>query len=190
MYHFLDLSLHPELWEESIKVYNDSFPEWEREDTANILKNIQSSTYKMFSYVEDSEVLGFYILDINATLNYALFSFLAVKESKRGEGIGSKLCLNAIEYFHKELKQEWLLIEAEERQAKLYEKLGFSKLVVDYRVPAFNSDESVKMNLMLIQKSTPLYKESLKNIVRDIFSRGYSLEDSDIRIKEQLERLS
>ncbi|MEA2072400.1 MAG: GNAT family N-acetyltransferase [Campylobacterota bacterium] len=190
MHHFLDLSHHPELWEESIKIYNDSFPEWEREDTANILKNIQNSTYKMFSYIENEEVLGFYILDINTTLNYALFSFLAVKDSKRGEGIGSKLCLNAIEYFHKELKEEWFLTEAQERQAQLYEKLGFSRLTVDYRVPAFNSQESIKMNLMLIKKSKTLGIESLKNIVRDIFSRGYSLEESDVRIKEQLERLS
>jgi len=189
MHHFLDISKNLELWDETIEIYNVSFPEWEREDTKNILKNIQNGVYKMFSYVEDKEVIGFYILDINTSLNYTLFSFLAIKESKRGLGIGSKLCLNAIDYFHTNIKSEWLLIEAEERQAKLYEKLGFTRLQLDYKVPKFNSLESVSMNLMLINKSIELDSTSLKMIVKDIFYRGYSLKKGDIRVEEQLKRI-
>jgi len=189
MHNFLDISKNLELWDETIKIYEDSFPEWERESTQNILKNIQTGTYKMFSYLEGKEVIGFYILDINSSLNYTLFSFLAIKESKRGLGIGSKLCLNAIKYFHLEIKSEWLLIEAEERQAKLYEKLGFSKLALEYRVPAFNSSKSIPMNLMLIKESKELDSGSLKKIIEDIFYRGYSLEKNDIRVDEQLSRI-
>jgi len=189
MHQFLDISQNMELWNETIEIYKDSFPEWEREDTQHILKNIQTGVYKMFVYVEDHEVIGFYILDINRSLNYTLFSFLAIKESKRNLGIGTKLCLNAIEYFHTEIKVEWLLIEAEERQAKLYEKLGFSRLSLDYRIPKFNSLESVPMNLMLLNESKELDSNSLKAIIKDIFYRGYSLKKGDIRIDQQLKRV-
>lgn len=189
MHQFLDISLHLEYWDESIKIYNDSFPEWEREDTQNILENIKNSSYKMFSYLEESKVIGFYILDINTQLDYALLSFLAIKESRRGEGLGSKLCLNAIDYFKKSIDAEWFLIEAQKRQAKLYEKLGFSKLSLEYGVPEFNSSKSVPMSLMLIQKEKQLDRESLKDIVADIFHRGYSLHKDDIRVKEQLQRV-
>ena len=189
MHNFLDVSKNLELWDETIKIYENSFPEWERESTQNILKNIQTGTYKMFSYVEEKEVIGFYILDINSSLNYTLFSFLAIKESKRGLGLGSKLCLNAINYFHSKIQVKYLLIEAEERQAQLYEKLGFSKLELDYRVPEFNSSNSVKMNLMLINEAKALDSNSLKKIIEDIFYRGYSLEKNDIRVSEQLARI-
>lgn len=188
MHQFLDVSKNLELWDETIKIYNDSFPEWEREDTANILKNVQTGVYKMVSYVEEDEVIGFYILDVNDSLRYALFSFLAIKESKRGLGIGSKLCLNAIDYFHSHIKAEWLLIEAEERQAKLYKKLGFRKINIDYRIPKFNSNESVPMNLMLIQEKN-INADVLSRIIKDVFRRGYSLEEDDVRIEEQLQRM-
>lgn len=189
MHQFLDVSQNLELWDETIKIYTDSFPEWEREDPDHILKNIQSGVYKMMAYLEGGEVVGFYILDVNALLNYTLFSFLAIKESKRGLGIGSKLCLDAIDYFHTKIESDWLLIEAEERQAKLYERLGFSRLSLDYRVPAFNSDESVSMNLMLLNESPALNSNSLKEIVKDMFCRGYSLDKGDERIVEQLKRI-
>ncbi|MEA1982146.1 MAG: GNAT family N-acetyltransferase [Campylobacterota bacterium] len=189
MHQFLDLSLHLDYWDETIRIYTDSFPKWEREDTSNILKNIKNGTYKMFSYLEDGVVVGFYILDINSSLNYALFSFLAIKESRRGEGLGSKLCLSAIEYFHKNIKSDWLFIEAQQRQAELYKKLGFSKLSLDYRVPEFHSSNSVVMNLMLLKKNKELDAHSLKKIIKDIFHRGYSLVDTDMRIQEQIDRI-
>lgn len=189
MHQLLDISKNLEYWDDSMKIYNDSFPEWEREQSSNILLNIKNGSYKMFSYLQKGEVVGFYILDINRQLSYALFSFLAIKESHRAKGLGSKLCLNAIEYFQNSTDLKWLLIEAQERQAKLYEKLGFSRLLLDYRVPEFHSPKSVPMSLLLIQKESPLMRESLEKIIRDIFQRGYSLHKDDKRIEEQLERL-
>jgi len=188
-YQFLDIAQNLDLWDETIQIYNDSFPEWEREDTSNILLNVKSGVYKMFSYVEDGVVIGFYILDINAELDYALFSFLAIKEENRGKGIGSKLCLNAIEYFHKNIKQDWFLIEAEDRQAKLYARLGFETIKLDYAIPEFNSTSSVPMNLMLIQEQKALDSNSLALIIKDIFHRGYSLNENDQRIQTQIEKI-
>jgi len=186
---FVNVSENLDLWSNAIAIYNNSFPEWEKENIDNISKNIKKGKYKMVAYTSDNEVQGFYILDINYKLNYTLFSFLAVKENLRGKGIGTKLCLNAINYFQNNIPCQWLLIEAEDRQAKFYGKLGFKKIIIDYAIPEFNSVESVKMHLMCIEKDKKLDKLSLINIIKNIFTFGYCLNKEDKRIQEQLNRV-
>ena len=186
---FIDISENLNLWDETIKIYDESFPEWEKEDTDNILLHIKSNRYEMIAYVSNNEVQGFYILDINYKLDYTIFTFLAVKESLRGKGIGTKICLNAIDYFNNYIECQWLLIEAEDRQAKFYGKLGFKKILIDYFVPEFDSQESVKMHLMCINKDKEIDSISLANIMRNIFLFGYCLDEKDKRIQRQLDRI-
>jgi len=172
-----------------MQIYRDSFEPSQREDEMTILKNITSNNYKMFSLVEKGKVIGFYILDISEKLNYALLTFLAVKKSLRGKGVGSQLSLHAINYFHKSLPSQYLLIEAESRQAKLYAKLGFKILDIDYNIPKFDSEKSLPMHLMLITKDLPLDAITLTSIIKDIFCRGYSLSENDPRLEEQLTKI-
>ena len=180
---------HLNLWDATMQIYRDSFPEWEREDESSLLTNLKSGQYKIFVYLCDTEVLGFYILDINKKLHYILCSFLALKESYRGQGLGTKLCLEAIAFFNQSDDAKHLLIEAEPRQAKLYTKLGFQSLQIDYRVPKFDSDATVSMDLLSISKIEKLSKSKLKEIVADIFTRGYALSTSDLRVLKQLDKI-
>jgi len=186
---FVDVSENLNLWDDAIKIYDDSFPAWEKESTKQILKHIKNNKYKMIAYVFKDEVQGFYILDINYKLDYTLFTFLAVKENLRGNGIGTKLCQNAIDNFNNYIQSQWLLIEAEDRQSKFYGKLGFKKILIDYFVPEFNSMESVNMHLMCIKKDKDLDSLSLTNIIRNIFLFGYSLDEKDKRIQNQLNKI-
>lgn len=186
---FYDLLDHPQFWDESIKIYNDSFPEWEKESTSHIYQNIESQRYKMISYVVDAQVQGFYILDINLSLEYVFFTFLAVKEELRSQGIGTKLCKNAIDYFQNMQEAHWLFIEAQERQSRFYGSLGFKKLVLEYLVPSFNSDQSIPMHLMCIQKVRKLQADQLTKTIENIFIFGYSLDENDPRVQEQLDKI-
>jgi len=188
MHTILNLAEHLEYWDATMKIYGDSFDEWEREADETILKRLQTKEYEAFIYTIDSKVVAFAILDVNEALHYALFSFLAVLQSKRGLAIGSKLCLYVIDYVKTHLRAQWLFIEAEERQALLYERLGFKRVALDYRVPKFNSQESVPMTLMLITQIS-LNADIFSEIIKDIFHRGYSLEANDIRIKQQIQRI-
>jgi predicted GNAT family N-acyltransferase len=186
---FIDVAENPDLWNATMKIYDDSFPAWEKEDIKSISINIKNGRYKMIAYVYHDEVQGFYILDTNYKLKYTLFTFLAVKKNLRSKGVGTKLCLNAINYFHKHIQSQWLLIEAEDTQAKFYGKLGFKKILIEYLSPKFTSKESVKMHLMSIEKDKKLDNLSLINIIRNIFLFGYSLNEKDERIEEQLNRI-
>lgn len=185
---FIDIVDDFTLWRESIQIYRDSFPVWERESEANLLKNIKNRTYKMIVYTKDKEVVGFYILDINPALNYTLFSFLAIKESHRGFGFGSVLCLYAIEYFYTKTQCKWFFLEAEDTVSGFYNKLLFKTLDVDYRIPAFDSQKSIQINLMLIREMS-IDRDYLRLIIKDIFIRGYDLKENDIRIEEQLKKV-
>jgi len=187
-YTISNIQEYPHLWEESMQIYRDSFPQWEREDELSIFNNIQREHYVMFLLHNKEELAGFYILDINADLEYALFSFVAIKERQRGLGLGSRLTLHAIAYFQEEKKLHYFFTEAQERQATLYEKLGFLRLSLEYRVPSFNSEESIPMTLLLIQKRE-LQEQRLLAIIDDIFQRGYTLEASDPRLLAQLQRV-
>jgi len=177
------------LWDATMNIYRDSFPQWEREDEFSLLKNLKSGQYKIFAYLCDAELIGFYILDLSKQLHYILFSFLAIKESYRGQGIGSTLCLEAIEFFKQSNDAKHILIEAEPRQAELYKKLGFKSLKINYSVPKFDSDASVVMDLLFISKEKNIPKDTLKKIIEDIFIRGYALTKSDIRLIQQLNRI-
>lgn len=188
MHTILNLSEHLKYWDATIKIYEDSFPEWEREAKETIFQRLESKEYLGFIYTINSEVVAFAILDVNMTLNYILFSFLAVRKNQRGVGLGLKLSLYVIEYCKRKYTASWLLIEAEERQALLYERIGFKRLQLEYRVPKFHSLESVPMSLMIITKK-PLDNDMPSKIIKDIFHRGYSLDLDDIRIKQQLQRI-
>jgi len=188
MHRVLNLAEHLEHWDATMKIYVDSFPAWEREANETILKRLKTKEYEAFIYTIDAEVIAFAILDMNTTLHYTLFAFLAVTQTQCGHGLGSKLALYVIEYCKTQLTVQWLFIEAEERQAALYERLGFKRLTLDYRVPKFNSLESVPMNLMVITQKD-LSADILSEIIKDIFHRGYSLDENDIRIKQQLQRI-
>ena len=188
-YKYIDIKSYPHLFEESMQIYRDLFDAWEREDERNILKNIKLDNYKMIASLYKDEIVGFYILDKNIKLHYTLFSFLAVKKFYQGKGIGTQLTLHAIEYFSHTFQQNWLLIEAEERQSKLYSKLGFKDIKLDYKVPSFESQGSIDMHLMLLQKEVPLTQNMLMKIIEDIFYRGYALKKDDVRITQQLKRV-
>ncbi|WP_456380954.1 GNAT family N-acetyltransferase [Hydrogenimonas sp.] len=188
-YRLLDVAEHPEYLEAAERIYDASFPAWEKEPISRIRERIASGRYRCVVYVEGERVLGFYLLDIDRELRFTLFSFLAVDRAWRGRGIGTTLCRAAIEDFRHDPESLWLMIEAEDRQAIFYGRLGFRKILLDYRVPRFDDEGSVPMHLMAVEKDVPLDADRLRRIVREIFVRGYGLSPDDPRIREQLERI-
>jgi len=188
-YKLIKINSSSKHWHETISIYNESFPEWEKEPVDIIKKRVDHKKYKMTSYIENNEVKGFYILDINKKNNFLLFTFLAVDKKYRGKGIGSLLCKNAIESFKKFENINWLFIEAEDRQAKLYIKLGFLKIKIDYFIPKYDSYKSIPMHLLVIQKNNLLTKNDLEFIIKRIFTYGYRLKEEDKRIYNVIHNL-
>ncbi len=189
---FLDAKENLHLWDGFLNIYFEAFPAWEREDEASVLKNVKKGIYKLFLLFDGTfdgkdKVLGFVLLDMYGE-DYILLSFLAIKKDFRGQGLGTKLCKYAMEFFARS-SAKWLLIEAEYRQALLYQKLGFKALDLSYAIPEYNSDKSVAMDLMFLQKDEGLSQEKLRSIVKNMFICGYALDEQDPRLKEQIKRI-
>ncbi len=177
-------------WRSCIEIYRESFPDWEREPEDIITKRVQQGRYLLFAGIGTQEkVVGFYILDLVAEVNYVLFSFLAVTQSERGKGYGTFMCKDATPRFKNETNIDWLLIEAENRQAIFYGKLGFRKLTLDYKVPKFGEPGSVMMHLMTINAHegiNHIQGNDLTQMIERIFLDGYHLSKNDNRVNEQI----
>ncbi len=179
-------------WGAAMAIYEASFPAWEREPESILVERLGTRRYRMWVGLRHAGVAGFYLLDLNPSLRYALFSFLAVDAEARGQGLGTVLCRDAMERFATGGELRWLLIEAEDRQAAFYGRLGFSKLDLPYDVPRFDGGGTFPMHLMVVsagQRPTHIAGGTLRPILRHLFTSGYSLKPDDPRIAAQLARV-
>ena len=178
-----------EQWPSIMAIYREAFPEWEREPENIIQQRLRSGRYILCYGQENNAIVGFYILEINQKPSYALLCFLAIAKNYRGLGYGTSLCQDAITHFHNDTQLDWLLTEAEDRQAIFYGKLGFKKIDLPYNVPKFNSADTAPMHLMIIcsDRNKPFIDGTcLQNLLHHTFTTGYYLEECDPRLVRQL----
>ena len=173
-----------------LQIYNEAFKEDEREPDDTVLKRLEQQRYKLYAYVVDDTVQGFYMVDYHPTLDYAILTFLAVAKELRNRKIGSRLCKDAIERFLEEGAKKALFIEAKEGVSKLYQNLGFKKLPFGYQVPNYGKKTTTKMDLLCIAKEgTILKKKFLTDVIVSNFVEGYLVDPNDKRIKKQIEKI-
>ncbi len=178
-------------WQTILSIYRSSFPDWEREPEATLNTRTLANRYAVYcAFNEDGIISGFYILDINQTLRYATFCFLAVAQRYRRLGHGSALCRDAISRFNNTYTSiDWLLVEAEDRQAIFYGKYGFKKIDIPYHIPSFTGPGTIPMHLMAIPKASNkrcIEKNYLQELIQHIFISGYQLNENDSRMQRQL----
>lgn len=173
-----------------IDIYTQAFIEQEREPTATVLKRLKQNRYQLYVYLLYGECVGFYIFDLHPIYEYAVLTFLAVEKKHRGKAIGTKLCQDAIERFNEEIEKKALFIEAKEQPSKLYRRLGFKKVPIEYKVPVYSSEKSEAMDLLCITKGERfLSKAFLDDMIRSSFIEGYLIDADDKRLKEQLKNI-
>jgi len=177
-------------WTSFIEIYNESFSSSEQEDIKVIKNRVLEKRYILTLAQVEEEIVGFYLVDIVKKHSYAILTFLAISEKYRAKGYGTLLCSEMIKQALHLKDISYLFVEAEKRQAFFYKKLGFKKLLLDYNVPSFNTQESTQMSLLLVpitnKDMTYIDVKALKEIVSDVFIDGYSLNIDDERLKKQL----
>ena len=109
-------------------------------------------------------------------------------EIDAGLGYGAQLCSKAIELFRQAGECNWLIIEAQDRQARFYGSFGFLKIDIEYHVPRYGGDGTVPMHLMTIPlpPADNIDATILKKIVTHIYVSGYGLPENDSRLGRQL----
>ena len=184
------------LYKGAIKIYSDSFPDWEKEPTDEIAEKVNNGEYTLLSVGKNTNIFGMVLLEANIAEKYMLLSYIAVREDVRCLGIGTSVLHTIKEIFadlQKEGKVEYLFIEAENRQARLYSRVGALKLDCEYLTPSYDENDSNEypMNLMVF---TPANIRAIKNdrlskILSDIYVLSYELAKDSEFVKRQLKNL-
>ena len=119
------------------KIYNSSFPSEERMPFGMVMQ--LDDNHEMFLMLEEDELLGFTCIFHN-TDDVSFLSYLAIKEERRREGLGSKIIENILDEFKDRrilLDIEWVdesFSNYEERvkRKQFYLSNGFKETEVRY----------------------------------------------------------
>ncbi len=93
------------------KLYSKAFPDNERKPFFLINKKIKEGKSEILAFFDNNVFVGF---AINLVFNeYVLVDYLAIDESKQGQGYGS----NALDLIKERYKEKQIFLEVEERNA-------------------------------------------------------------------------
>lgn len=172
----------PQSWAAVIALYREAFNAAEREPEGTVAERAASGRYRVHAAVDDSgRPIGFAIVDRVAAPCYAVLTYLAVCRSARRAGLGGWLagaCRAAV-------ADRPLFVEASERLAGFYRRLGFRALAVAYATPR-QGGGSAPARLLVSNAALPLTGTYLREVVAHMFGDGYGLAASDELLNSQL----
>ena len=179
-------------WRALAAIYEEVFPEWEREPLEMMAERAATGRYVVEIGETDEGVVGFSLIDFESGPDHALLAYLAVRGALQGRGYGAALCAQAVERFREHDGPGWLFVEAEDRQALYYGRLGFSHLEFDYRIPHYDSAEAQPAHLLALPRDPGVVRipaRQLAEELKSIFIDGYFVDKDDPRLAAQLARL-
>lgn len=181
-------------WEGFLRLYEGTFPAWEREPIDRVRARVASGRYRLVVLQgADEAVIGFHLVDVVPALDYAVLTFMAVTGEHRARGFGRRLAQDAVERFRRAGTPSWLFVEAEERAARLYERCGFCRLELDYEVPHYDCDHRTRpMSMLAVGRNKTMPQvdgDVIRAVVEHIFRDGYQLGKGDPRLAAQLARI-
>lgn len=181
-------------WLAFAQLYEQTFPYWEREPLSRIASRITAGRYRLTVLRCAGEpVAGFHLLDHVAALDYAMLTFLAVREALRGRGLGQRLLRDVVSGFRSRSGPAWLFVEAEAGPARFYQSLGFRRLALDYRIPHYGSSLAMQSMALLVlhRNGRPAVVEGklIRQVIEHLFIDGYEVRATDPRLMTQLQRV-
>lgn len=179
-------------WPSLLALYRRAFPAWEREPEAVVAARAAAGRYRVrVARDATGAMLGFAIVDVVASLDYAVLTFLAVIPESRGQGVALRLARDAVERRSAD-GVSLLLTEAEAGPARLYRRAGFVPLQLDYRVPHYG-DASATCSMQLLAAGPAVDQgicgDAVAAAVTHMFVTGYGVAEGDARLRGQLARI-
>ena len=181
-------------WSAFASLYQEVFPPWEREPLPRIAMRVAAGRYGLTVLrLTDEPVAGFYLLDQVAALDYAVLTFLALRQAYRRRGLGQRLLQDAVSRFQAGPGPAWLFVEAEAGPARFYQGRGFRRLGMDYQVPRYGDVTAIQsMALLAVRRDGLMDRidgKLIRRVIEHLFVDGYQLRPDDPRLTEQLQRV-
>ena len=182
-----------------VRVYEDSFPDEEREEAEPLLASVSAGERDCLIAGDEDSLVGFAISFPLAGAAALFLEYLAVDRERRSEGIGG-LLMGRLRERLDQTKRAGLIFEVEDpdqpeatdraqlrRRVDFYRRHGCS--IVDaaprYRAPRLDNGELMPYRLMwrpAVDGPAALEGEVLRRIVRAILVESYGLESQDPRV--------
>lgn len=166
--------MSPETFVQVWEIYEHAFPKEEKRALEQQQALLTNELYKILPYFDDShtEVLGFITLwDLPA---FAFWEHLAVKETCRGQGIGSQIIENTKRISSKDIIFEVELPDTEmaQRRIRLYERLGFHLNAYPYLQPPYQANTS-GIEMQIMSYPHPLSPEEFQHVKKTLYREIY-----------------
>lgn len=167
--------MSPETFTQVWEIYENAFPTEEKRALAQQQALLENGLYQVFPYFDptETEVLGF--ITIWHLPQFTFWEHLAVKESCRGQGIGSKIIEATRQVSGEKIVFEVELPETEiaKRRIGLYKRLGFHLNSYPYFQPAYQ-DHSTGVDMLIMSYPSPLSPSEFKDIEATLYKEVYN----------------
>jgi len=174
---------------EFLDIYNNSFPENERNPVEKIIFRIENNLSKLIVNLIDNKVVAFaFVAELDN--NFVLFDYLAVKKEFQNLGLGSKF----IDFIKNSLNNKVLILEVENplfgdnkilknKRIEFYKRKNIKILEnIRYILPPLdNSDNFTEMILMYYseKQNFDFNKNIIKHLIIDIYNKIYNRNSYD-----------
>ncbi len=169
------------------RLYRSRFPYQELAPLPAIAKCLQQDESIIVGLLEpvSHQWAGFTLLESYGSST--LLAYLATAPDYEGLGLARQLVNQQLQtHLSKEKPYFWL--EASPKLWSFYNKLGFVRLDLDYRIPEFYSSGSEKMGLFVqvFDSIEAIPKLVVKSFISDVLLTGYGIAESDVRYVNQM----
>ena len=187
------------------KIYESSFLERERTPVDDLLQSVRVGTRRLYVAEANDAVVRFGISISLASVSYVLLKYLAIGESRRKDGFGSRLLQEIVR--HERARSEGIILEVESpdvsdprvkdvnrRRIAFYERSGSRLLscIAAFAAPSTIDDDVISMKLMWIPLSpdaTEPRGRVLRSCVVQLLIQSYGCTQDSNRIETNLASL-
>ncbi len=191
---------HDHDFEESMKIYFDSFPENERQSENIIKSRIKAGRNQLFGGYEQNELTIFALIYFFNNQKFSLLDYYAVKKEFRGKGLGKLFLKELFELLKLKEKKSFLVLEVEDPQfgvnraertsrIEFYRSLKISRIKdMRYILPPLSGTESTDMLFMLYPRPNDNFitRIEIVNLVNELYIEKYCRDPNDILLKTTL----
>lgn len=152
----------PDFW----NLYNSSFPLIERRNLEQQVQVFRNSFFNLISFYKDDKYIGF--LSFWNFPSYVYLEHFAINEDLRGVGYGAKVLSELIKETSKLIILEIDPIDDEKSRRRLsfYNKMGFVKNDLDYKVQSYQNKEEF-YELIIMSSVRKISKDELNTFRTD-----------------------
>ncbi|MBN1251357.1 MAG: GNAT family N-acetyltransferase [Bacteroidales bacterium] len=190
------------IYDRAISIYNNSFPENEKQLVSVIKNRIDEAKSHLFVGILKTKVVCMALLWEFNNSEFILLEYLAVKENQRNKNYGSKILNFIIDKV--KINNKYLIIEVEnylfgnnieqrKKRINFYIKNGAYILNnVPYLIPSLNNTLATETLLMLAPKYHKLYlkKHEVDELIRRLYVELYQKSENDKMLNSILEKIT